>query len=68
MRKNLEKEPFDYEIYDAETKLDGVVKVTIQINEEDGYITDMYIIMKKKDGKWKCNLMAAGEEKAKMEK
>ena len=36
MRKNLEKEPFDYEILDTETRYDGAVKVTVQINEEDG--------------------------------
>ena len=68
MRKKLEKEPFDYEILDAESRYDGAVKVVVQINEEDGDIIDMYFIMKKKDGKWKCDLMATGKEKAKMEK
>ncbi len=68
MRKNLEKEPFDYEILDTETKYNGAVKVTVQINEEDGDIIDMHFIMKKKDGKWKCDLMATGKENPKMEK
>ena len=68
LKKNLEEEEeFDYEIIDAEARHSGVVKVTVQINEEDGDIIDMYFIMKKKDGKWKCDLMATGKEKAKME-
>lgn len=68
MRKNLEKEPFDYEILDTESKGYGTVRVTTKIKEEDGEVIDMYFIMKKKDGKWKCDLMATGKEKAKMEK
>lgn len=67
MKKNLEEGEFDYEILDAEARHGGEVKVTAKI-KEDSEVKDVYFIMKRKDGKWKCNLMATGKEKAKMEK
>jgi len=67
MEKNLEKSQFDYEILDTETRGYGAVRVTTKIKEEDGEVIDMYFIMKKKDGKWKCDMMATGREKTKME-
>ena len=67
LKKNLEKGEFDYEIIDAEARHGGVVKVIAQI-KEDGEVADWHLIMKKKDGKWKCDFMATGEKAAKMEK
>ena len=68
LKKNLEEGgEFDYEIIDAEARDGGEVKVTVQI-KEDGEVADCHLIMKKKDEKWKCDLMATGEEAAKIEK
>ena len=66
LKKNLEEAEFDYEILDAEHRHGGVVKVTAKI-KKDSEVQNVYFIMKKKDGKWKCDLMATGKEKAKME-
>jgi len=67
LKKNLEEAEFDYEILDAEHRHGGVVKVTAKI-KEDSEVKNVYFKMKKKDGKWKCDMMATGKEKAKMEK
>ena len=41
--------------------------MTVRINEEGDDIVETYFIMKKKDGKWKCDLMSSGREGARME-
>ena len=45
----------------------GMVKVIAQ-TKENGEMEDWHLMMKKKDGKWKCDFMATGEEAARMDK
>lgn len=73
LRESLEEQekengPFDYEIADVQVKHGSYVKVTAQTMWGDGEKEEMFLIMTKEGGRWKCDLWASGEEEAREER
>ena len=52
---------FEYEILSAEPLGDDDVKVTVKVTEKGKDAEELPLIMKKIDGKWKCDVMATGK-------
>ncbi len=64
LKKNFEKLEIDYEIIDAEARNGpegSEVRVTVKL-KEDSEVYNRYFIMRRKNGEWKCDFMATGEE------
>jgi hypothetical protein len=66
LKRNMEKGEFDYEILGVKAMRDGTVRVSVRLTQ-DRKVEDGCLIMKRKGGKWKCDLMATAKESAKME-
>jgi len=67
-KKEFKKEDIKYEILSSEAFGDDAVKVTVKVSAKDEDEETVGLIMKKIGGKWKCDIMATGEEMEKKEK
>ena len=66
-KKEFKKEDIKYEILSSEAFGDDAVKVTVKLSAKDEDEETVGFIMKKIDGKWKCDMMATTKEMEKKE-